>query len=239
MPELGERKLGTCRETAPVSYEIQKTGSFLMGEFFAGGNYRSCLRTASVSARDKSIARWATRMHAEDYHELNTYVFLALWAAQEAGVENILGAMLTSSSRAAEVASSKFKSNRYSMGDWPWDGVTAIEVAQKLDQKAKELTENGGTDISRRIQTLFSWFDVEIGLEEGAVKSYNEASMVRNVMLHRYSRLSQRDVDSFPHLEEWKNEVLPITTVRLNAYYSSVIAIHLAIAKAIWAAGYK
>src|SRR5690554_4031182 len=112
MPELGKRTLGTCRNAAPVSYAIQQTGSYLLGEFFVAGNYRTCLQLArTMKQQDRrgheGIGAWASKMHAEDYHELNTYVFLALWAAQEAGIENIVAAVLATSQNAAEVASTR------------------------------------------------------------------------------------------------------------------------------------
>ncbi|WP_322994392.1 hypothetical protein [Castellaniella sp.] len=112
-------------------------------------------------------------------------------------------------------------------------------MAQKLDQKAKEATKNGGVDISSRIQTLFSWFDMSLKIESHQAQKYNEASMVRNVIAHRYGRLSAKDTENFPDLRRWTEEALPITTERLEIYYNAVIAMHVAIAQAAWDAGYK
>ena len=227
-----------------MSYAIQQTGSFLLGEFFAAGNYRTCLQFARTMKRHgrqghEGIGVWASKMHEEDYHELNTYVLLAFWAAQEAGIENILAAVLANSENAAEVASTKFKADRYPIGEWPWPESTCIEIAQKLDQKSKEATKNGGVDVSSRIQNLFFWLGMILEIEEQQAQNYNEASMARNVILHRYGRLSEKDTERFPHLKSWTDAVLPITTERLNTYYNAVTAMHVAIARAVWKAGHK
>ncbi|MGP5144027.1 hypothetical protein ACTXKF_16730, partial [Vreelandella alkaliphila] len=100
-------------------------------------------------------------------------------------------------------------------------------------------TENGGVDIANRMVVLFSWFGLELQLSAIAANKYNESSMVRNVILHRYGYLSSKDVENFPELNEWVGEVLPITTERLNSYYNAVVAMHIAIAKSVWESQYN
>lgn len=265
MPELKKRPLGTCREEAPVSWAIHQTGSYLIGELFGGGYYRECLRMAKAMAsqhrpaltaihksRDSSnldverliekledVSRWAGEVESEGFHTVNTHAFITLWAAQEAGVENIIAEIIRNSDYAAKIASEKFKNGKYSLADWPWSESTCLEIAQKLDPKAKNSTENGGVDIANRIVVLFSWFGLELQLNAMAANKYNEASMVRNVILHRYGYLSSKDVENFPELNDWVGEVLPITTERLTSYYNAVVAMHIAISKSVWESQYN
>jgi hypothetical protein len=265
VPELKKRPLGTSREQAPVTWVVHQIGSYLIGEFFSGGYYRDCLQMAKAMASQhrpsltaiyathksnsvnlermiahlEDVSNWAAEVHSEDYHTVNTHVFITLWAAQEAGVENVISEILRTSNLAAKVASDKFKNGSYSLANWPWPESTCLEIAQKLDTKAKNATQNGGVNIARRTTTLFSWFGLNIEIDETASKKYNEASMVRNVILHRYGYLSSHDVEEFPELAPWIGEVLPITTERINAYYDSVKTVYLAIAKAVWSSEYK
>jgi hypothetical protein len=108
-----------------------------------------------------------------------------------------------------------------------------------LDTKAKNATNDGGVDIARRTTTLFSWFGLNIQIDDQSARKYNEASRVRNVILHRYGQLTSRDAEEFPDLAKWVGEVLPITVERIHSYYEAVIAMHLAIAKAVWSSEYK
>jgi len=265
MPELKKRALGTSREQAPVTWVVHQIGSFLIGEFFNGGYYRGCLQIAksmaslhrptlkAINATRKSnsvdlehmiapledVIRWAGEVHAEGYHTVNTHVLITLWAAQEAGMENVISEILRTSNRAAKIASEKFQKGSYSLADWPWSESICLEVAQKLDAKAKNATDDGGLNIARRTITLFSWFGLNIQIDEKTARKYNEASRVRNLILHRYGQLTLRDAEDFPELAQWVGEVLPITTERINSYYKAVIAMHLAVAKAVWSSEYK
>lgn len=265
LPELRKRPLGTCREKAPVSWAIHQTGSYLIGELFGGGYYRECLKMAKTMASQhrpalttiyksrvnsdldlehlianlEDVSRWAGEVEAEGFHTVNTHSFITLWAAQEAGVENIIAEIIRTSAYAAKIASEKFKNSKYALVDWPWSESICLEIAQKLDSKAKNSTENGGVDIANRIIVLFSWFGLEIEICTIASNRYNEASMMRNVILHRYGYLSSKNVENFPELNEWIGEVVPITTERLTSYYNAVAAMHIAIAKAVWKSQYN
>lgn len=265
MPELKKRPLATPREDAPVDWVIHQMGSSLIGEYFSAGYYRDCLQMAkamapqhrpsltAIHAARKSdspnlermiaqledVSRWAAEVHSEDYHTVNTHVFITLWAALEAGIENVLAAILQANGRAAQIASDKFQRGKYPTADWPWSEALCLEIAQKLDTKAKKATEGGGIDIARRIATLFSWFGLNIEIDEQISKKFNEASMVRNVILHRYGYLGSQEIANFPELSQWVGEVLPITTDRLNAYDAAVKAMYLAMAKAIWSSEYS
>jgi hypothetical protein len=265
MPELKKRVLGTSREQAPVTWVVHQIGSFLIGELFNGGYYRECLRMAKAMASQhrpaltaihatrksnsvdlehiianlEDVSRWAGEVHSEGYHTVNTHVFITLWAAQEAGIENVIAEIIRTSNRAAKIASEKFKKDKYSLADWPWSESTCLDIAQKLDKKAINATDNGGLNIAKRTITLFSWFGLSIQIDDKNARKYNEASKVRNVILHRYGQLTLRDTEDFPELAQWVGEVLPITVERINSYYDAVIAMHLAIAKAVWSSEYK
>lgn len=265
MPELKRHPLGTSREQAPVTWVVHQIGSYLIGEFFNGGYYRDCLQIAKsmgsqhrqalaaihearksdsvniehMIANLEDVSRWASEVHSEDYHTVNTHVFITLWAAQEAGIENVISEILRTNNRAAQIASEKFQNGKYPLAEWPWLESTCLEVAQKLDPKAKNATEDGGVNIAQRTITLFSWFGMNIEIDDKTAKKYNEASMVRNVILHRYGYLSPRNVEDFPELTQWVGEVLPITTERINSYYNAVTTMHLAIANAVWSSQYK
>ncbi|WP_146228715.1 hypothetical protein [Xylophilus ampelinus] len=187
----------------------------------------------------EDISRWAAEVESEDFHIVNSHAFITLWAAQEAGIENILAEIIRTSHYAAQISSSKFPADRYPFSDWPWSESICIEIAQKLDTKAKNATKEGGDDIAERIVALFSWFDLDVKTDDSIANKYNEASMVRNVILHRYGHLNSRNVEKFPELSQWIGEILPITTERLNSYYHAVTTTHLAIAQAVWSSQYK
>ena len=265
MPELKKRPLGTSKENAPVDWVLHQMGSSLIGEYFNAGYYRDCLQMAEAMAPQhrpaltaihaisnsdsvnlermiaqlEDVSRWAAEVHSEDYHMVNTHVFITLWAAMEAGIENVIAVILQTNRRAAQVASDRFQIGKYPIINWPWSESMCLEIAQKLDAKAKNAIEDGGTNIARRISTLFSWFDLSIELDSITSQQFNEASMVRNVILHRYGYLGSQDVGNFPNLASWLGEVLPITTDRVNAYNAVVKTMYLAIANAIWSSEYS
>lgn len=265
MPELKQRPLGTDREKAPVNWIIHQMGSSLIGELFNGGYYRECLKMAEAMASHhrpaltaiyetrqspsvdlnrmiaqfEDVSRWAGDVKSEGYHTVNTHVFITLWAAQEAGVENIIAEIIKTSKKAADIASGKFPSGKYSVHSWPWSESMCLEISQKLDSKAKNAISNGGEDLARRMMTLFSWFDLKVELDDTVIDKYNEASLVRNVIMHRYGYLSAENVANFPDLVPWVGMVLPITNERLNSYYEAVKTMYLGLAKAVWSSEYK
>lgn len=265
MPELKKRPLGTSRENAPIAWVIQQTGSYFLGELFNGGYYRDCIQMAEgmasqhrpaltaihaargspavdlerMIARLEDVSRWASDAREEDYHTVNTHVFVTLWAAQEAGVENLVSEIVRTDRGAAEVATGKLRAGRFPLDAWPWPETTCLELAQRLEAKAKDATPNGGVDVAARLATLFSWFQLSVHIDADHASTYNEASMVRNVILHRYGRLGPKDIESFPRLAPWRDEVLPITTARLRSYYQAVVTLHLAVTRAVFSSRYK
>lgn len=262
MPSLSPRKLGTSRDDSPVNWAVHQTGSYLVEEFFCGSYYRDCLNLARGVADSnfsmalfrkqnleqnfdrlikllEDLSAWAKEVHHEGFHTVNTHVFITLWAAQEAGIENIVSEIIRTDRVAAECVLERFQKGRYSISDWPWCESVCLEIAQKLDRKAKEATLDGGVNITERTATLLSWFDLFIDIDEDVTWTYNQAAMVRNVVLHRYGNLLDKDVEKFPELRDWVGKVLPITTERLTSYYNAIVNVHLGIANAIWKSRYK
>ncbi len=254
MTQLQRPQLGTSRDKAPVNWVLHETGSYLVGDLFFAGYYRDCLQMAeamapqhrpsltSIHAQRKStsvnlegaiakledVSRWAGQMRSEDYHTVNTHVFVSLWSAHESGNENVIAEILRTDAGAAEISANKFKVGRYKVDEWPWSEETCLEIAQKLDVKAKTETLNGGWDACSRFQTLFSWFELTVSVDACVAMKYNEAAYVRNVILHRYGRLGPQDAVRFPELAPWVGEVLPIDVNRLLAYHQAIVTVHLA-----------
>jgi len=162
-----------------------------------------------------------------------------LWAAHEAGSENIITAILKTIEPAAASAAGKFAQVKYNMANWPWTENQCLEIAQKLDPKAKEKTPDGGWNAAAKLTTLYGWLGTSVTIPLQAVAKFNEASMVRNVLLHRYGRLGPRDIARVPHLAEYLDKPVQLTQARFSEYYQAVVDVHLAIMNGITANGWK
>ena len=263
MPELHDRMLGTSPENK-IQHALQETGSRLIGDRFVASYLAECLhivdglgtvhklmlasegqkraadpkRIKALLAQAEDTLGWAAEMKAEDYHRINVLSFLSLWAAHEAGSENIITAILNTIRSAAVSAADQFL-GKYSIKNWPWPEEQCLEIAQKLDQKAKNKTPDGGWDAAARLTMLYGWLDVTLTVPSPASKRFNEASMVRNVLLHRYGRLGPRDIARAPHLVEYENKAVQLTQARLGNYYQAVIDVHIAVLNGISANGWK
>ncbi len=264
MPELKNRTLGTPPEHK-VLYAVQQTGSRLVGDRFLANYLSDCLGIVdglgpvhklllaseghkrgadpkiikSLLAGTEDNLRWAAEMKTEDYHRTNVLAFLSFWAAHEAGSENIIAAILGTVQAAAEAAAGKFPVEKCDIAKWPWPEDQCFDLAQKLDQKAKVKTLDGGWDAAARLVTTYNWLGVSITIPFQSSAKFNEASMVRNVLLHRYGRLGPRDIERVPHLAEYRHESVHLTRARLNEYFQAVIDVHLAIMKGVFATGWK
>ena len=190
-------------------------------------------------ARAEDNMRWVSEMQAEDYHRVNVLAFLSLWSAYESGTENIIAAALGTINSAATSAADRFSRGTYDMAAWPWSDEICLEIAQKLDQKAKQKTPDGGWDVAARLATLFGWLGANLAIPPSTAIKLNEASMVRNVLLHRYGRLAPRDIERAPHLAENENHAVQITRKRLGEYSQAVNETHIAVMRGVYAAGWK
>ena len=264
MPELQDRPLGTSPEHK-VLYALGQTSSRLVGDRFLASYLTDCLHMVSglgpahalalaetgqkqgaepelntiLFAQAEDNMRWVSEMQAEDYHRINVLAFLSLWAAHETGTENIIAAALGTINSAATSAAGKFPPGRYGIGDWPWSDEKCLEIAQKLDQKAKSETPDGGWDVAARLTRLLGWLGATIAIPSNASIKLNEASMVRNVLLHRYGRLGPRDIERAPHLAVNENNAVQITRKRLGEYSQAVNETHIAVMQGVHAAGWK
>lgn len=180
MVQLHRPKISTP-ESAKILYCLHETGSLLIGDRFLPSYIADCIRVAEglgpvhklllakegaernispdvlrrmISQVDDTI-RWAKKIREEDYHQIHTLSFLSEWSAQEAGIENVIAAIVETVHEAGHAAASKFPTGRYDMKYWPWTSEKCLEMAQKLDQKAKEKTPDGGWNITGRLVTLF------------------------------------------------------------------------------------
>lgn len=265
MPELQDNQLGTPPEHK-VSHAIHRIGSRLVGDFFLASYLVDCLNMVSglgpvhklllvaegekravpadqiqaILAKEEDKLRWVAQVKAEDYHRTNVLSFLSLWAAQEAGNENVVAAILGTYEKAAAAAGAKFKAGKkYPMDEWPWTEDRCLEVAQKLDQKSKEETTDGGWDFAARLVTVYGWLGATLQVDGSAASKYNEANMVRNVLLHRYGRLGPRDIERAPHLVGQPNNAIQLSRKLLAEYYNAIVAVHTAISAGVAAAGWK
>ena len=264
MPELHDQMLGTSPEHK-IQHALHRTGSRLIGDRFLASYLADCLhivdglgsvhklmlasegqKRGAAPERIKALVthaednlRWAAEMKAEDYHRTNVLAFLSFWAAHEAGSENIITAILSTIQATAASAADKFALGRYNAATWPWPEEQCLEIAQKLDQKAKDKTADGGWDSAARLTTLYGWLGVTLTTPSPASEKFNEASMVRNVLLHRYGRLGPRDIVRAPHLAEYRNKAIQLTRARLGEYFQSVIDVHLTVMNGIAATGWK
>jgi hypothetical protein len=264
MPELTDSILATPSEQS-VAYAVSQTGSRLVGDLFLAGYITDCLqmtlglgevhklllvhegqkRGAAPETITRHVAlaednmRWASEMQAEDYHRINVLALLSLWSAFESGTENIIASALGTVYVAATSAIGKFPAGRYEEGDWPWTDETCLEIAQKLDQKAKSETPDGGWDVAARLTKLFGWIGADVAISPATSKKLNEISMVRNVLLHSYGRLRTRDIQRAPHLVVNENKAVHITRDRLTEYSQAVNDTHIAVMNGVFAAGWK
>ena len=264
MPELHDRPLGTSPEHK-VLHAVAQTGSRLVGDRFLASYLTDCLHMVGglgpihklllanagqkhgatpetitrLVAQAEDNMRWVSEMQAEDYHRVNVLAFLSLWSAYETGTENIIAAALGTINSAATSAADKFARGTYDMAAWPWSDEKCLEIAQKLDQKAKQKTPDGGWDIAARLTTLFGWLGADIAIPTNTSNTLNEASMVRNVLLHRYGRLGPRDIERAPHLAVNENNAVQITRSRLSQYSQAVNETHIAVMQGVYAAGWK
>lgn len=249
MPELSYTKSNSPnRLSQPVRWTVFQTQLALLDEWFNVSYFRDCLEIAEVVApihkvfaegfgrvqgRDADLVRravakiedtnrWATETRRQDYHRVHVGGLVALWAAQESGIENLVAVLIKTDKTAALMAISKFRENRYSADLWPWDEQTCLEISQKLDLRAKKELAVDGTYAYLRLQLLLSWFDLHIILEPSDADAFDEAAYVRNLIMHRYGVLAPKDVQRFPNFKKHQDEVLPVTSEMLQKYYTTI-----------------
>jgi hypothetical protein len=231
MTSLSPPKLGTDPIRGWAYYSVHLTGSYVLKEYFLAFNYCECL--AAAETRKSEVGPWAVTMRCEGYHELFTHSFIGMWAAFEAGIEDTTAAFIKNSIQAATTASSRFRVNRYRISEWPWSDDICSEIAQKLDQKAKEATKDGGFDLYERYRTMFSWLEINMDENPELSLSLAEASLMRNIIVHRYGRIDEGDVKLLPKLAKWQGGVMPIDRATFSQYYNAIKDVILALMSSI------
>ncbi len=220
MTSIVPPKLGTDPIKGWQYYAIHLASSYVLKEFFLISNYRRCLEAAE--SRKDEVGKWAQEMRGQDYHELYTHAFIGMWAAFEAGVEDAVAAVVRNDRPAAVSVIQKFKKGLYSEESWPWDFHVCTEIAQKLDQKSKDISKNGGADLFERVRTTFGWLDVFVDENEEISEGLAEASLMRNIIVHRNGQIDAGDIQAMPHLAPWVGRVMPIDHAKFEYYLRAI-----------------
>jgi hypothetical protein len=231
MTSLQQPKLGTDPVKGWPYYALHMTASYVLKEFFLAFNYRECL--AASESRTTEIGPWSVSMRREGYHELFTHSFVGMWAAFEAGLEDTLAAFLKNSHRAATAAAARFPVQRYPMSKWPWDQSVCTEIAQKLDQKAKTSLSNGGFDIHARYQLMFGWIEIDLPDDVRLSEELAEVNLLRNIIMHRYGRIDEKDAEQLPKLKHWIGSVMPLDQESFTRYNKAISSLLVVLMNAI------
>lgn len=259
MTSLNKPTLGTDPIKGWALYPIHLATSYVNDEYFLATRYKSSIANAEhhekelehkiavyenifekfpykVSALNQAhdLSTWALKMKEENYHEIFTHAFVGMWAAFETGIENTTATIIQFDKVSAIECVKKFKIGRYPIEDWPWTPEICMEIAQKLDTKAKNLTENGGVNIFERIKTIFSWMSLEVIAEDETIKNLAEANKIRNTILHRYGVISNNDATDIPKLKSFVGNVMPIKEDIFFIYYNAIHVTLTSIARAIY-----
>jgi hypothetical protein len=254
MTSLTKPKLGTDPKTGWMHYSMHLASSYILNEFFLVSNYKRCIKNAfnygeqkkkhmeiieksngphkhkkAIVSGAEELSSWAKKMDSEDYHDLYIHSFIGMWSSFEAGLVNTVTDFIKNDIEVARHLSSKFKAGRFDIESWPWEHETCLELAQKIESKAKSATDNGGIDFFGRIRTLFSWLNIEIDINEREKLSLSEANRVRNILLHRYGEVSDKDGRDFPNISCWVGAVMPLTKDTFTQYYNAITATLIAI----------
>jgi hypothetical protein len=258
MVSLVKPKLGTDPVTGWRFYSLHLASSYILREFFLVSNYQSCINNIKdndvktrknvelvekikgpfpqkkfILARADELSKWAKEMETQNYHELYVHSFVGMWSAFETGIENIVADFIENDKEIAVSLIEKFKPGRYKEDEWPFQREICLEIAQKIESKAKSSTQNGGLDLYARYQTMFSWMNIEIEVENKHRENLSEANRVRNILLHRYGEITEKDANEFPSLKNWIGSVMPLTKSKFTEYYESVISTLTSIMRAI------
>jgi hypothetical protein len=76
---------------------------------------------------------------------------------------------------------------------------------------------------------MFSWVGIHINLDNKNITTLAEANRMRNILLHRYGEISEKDALDFPTLSEWKGSVMPFNKEVFNRYFNSIKSTFMAL----------
>jgi hypothetical protein len=250
MTGLEKIKLGTDPKRGWRYYSIHLTSAQILKEFFLVSKYQQCIKFAfkhherteknlkliessgrsfpfknEVLSNANELSVWAKKMDSESYHDLYVNAFIGMWASFESGVENIIRDYVANDKNVAIVLSNLFKPGAYKIEEWPWPIEISMELAQKIDNKAKRETNDGGVRYANRLQTMFNWIGIDLRLTQPTKDALDEANRVRNILLHRYGQVSEKDAQEFPILQNWVGGVMPIDKKKFLSYYNGIIEV--------------
>jgi hypothetical protein len=259
MTSLNTPELGTDPVKGWAVHPVHLAATYVTDEYFLALRYKSSISNAEWHGKElehrinefekKSglfphkemaisnaydLSNWALQMKQEKYHKIFTHAFIGMWAAFEAGIENTTAIIIQRDKLSATECAKQFKAGRYPIEQWPFSPEICMEIAQKLETRAKEQTQNGGVDIFGRIKTMLSWMGLEIVAEDKLINNLAEANKIRNTVLHRYGVISQNDAKDIPNLNPYIDNVMPIEEDKFFAYYEAIHGTLIAIAKGIF-----
>lgn len=254
MTSLKKPHLGTDPKKEWPFYAMHLTSSYILEDFFLIGNYKACISHSNnyyttvsknisflekhnqtienkdiLLANAREISLWTEEMKKEEYHDLYVHSFIGIWSSLEAGLENCFADFIQNDLYSANSLSSQFKQGKYKIQEWPWSKEICVDMASKLDLRAKQLTNNGGIDYFERLRTIFSWLNIEIITKEPNAYYISEANRMRNIILHRNGVIDSQDVLDFPLLKEWENSIMPFNEKVFRNYYNAIINILISI----------
>ena len=181
-----------------------------------------------VSSREQAIKKaqelcnWAVELQDQDYHELYVHAFISIWSSFEAGIENIGADFLHNDRKSSETVSSLFKPKTIGETEFPWRKETCLRVAGLLEKRAMQTLPKTENDLVSRYQVLFGWFGVAVELDASHSANLAEANNVRNILLHRYGQISEKDALLFPRLAEWQGTEMPLSRELFDRYCNSI-----------------
>jgi hypothetical protein len=213
-------KYERCIKHAENYHQVTKGNLDLLERTKGAHPYR-----AQLLAGAKELTDWVRKMEAENYHELYVNSFIGMWSSFEAGLENVVADFLANDRAVASRAFEGLKRPPMQMGSWPWNKEQCLAAAQHLERAANRSTDAEWWDVFARIQRLFGSIGVEVTIEEGSRKDLAEANAVRNVLLHRYGNVGDKESDAFPSLAQWRGRVVPFNRERFYRYYNSVASV--------------
>lgn len=224
--------LGTDKKSGWKFYSLQLSTSYILKEFFLVSNYQLCIKNA-IPMRLGEVSNWALEMDQQNFHEIYVHSFIGMWSSFESGLVNIIADFIANDIEIAGELSAKFKAGRFDIRIWPWSQETNLELSQRIETKAKNETVDGGVNFFNRVKTMFSWLNIDIEINDDDRRHLDEANRVRNILLHRYGQISEKDAREIPALAPWVNSVMPLTEELFVSYYKAISNTLIAIMQGI------
>lgn len=246
MTLLKKPKLGTD-PTAWRYYSVHMLATYVMKETMLVANYKRCIKLAfahseevqkmldiaeergiksnrreQIIASAEGLTKWAKGLKNEGYHEVYVHSFISLWSSFEAGIENIVSDYLKNDKSSAIEIVKQLESKKFTMETWPWSTENCLWAASLAERQAISKTANGGYDLFKRLQTLFSWIGIDIEIDRQKGDALAEAKLIRDVLLHRNGEVGPKDASKCPALKSFVGTVVPIDEARFKRYASAV-----------------